>query len=315
LSDAPQKSIFLALPTMGTYNFGLLNKLSWFGMQDDYRVGIGQCVGTLFHDTARNNLAAQFLESGADYLLFIDADVDPAANILSLASHDKDIIAANVFAWMAGKSKNGDSTTELFSSIWDQAPCEECNAVEQFQKDGSNKDRREYRINPRAPDILERYDPFSHTWKLFYDREAREYMAECRCQGTGKDPYVYNPSPKITHKESPIEVDAVGAAATMIARRVIEKMPPPWFQFVYRHMRDVMTTEDLYFCYKAKQLGFTIWADQYMPARHFKETDLLQVNSWGGRLIDKTAKMLEQKKAEKPRIIIPGVPDMVGHFR
>ena len=307
------KKIFLALPTMGTYNHGLLDKLTWFSMNPNYRVMWGKKVGELFHDAARNKLCQDFLRTDCEWLLFIDADVDPSPNILDLTNYDKDIIGAHVFAWMGKKLPDGQVELDLYSSIWDRADCEECKAVEQFKKDGTNKDPREYRIKSDALDMLERWNPLTHTWTSFCDR-ATGQQAHCRCHGTGRDPIVYNCSPKIMEKAAPIQVDAVGAAAMMIRRNVIESIKPPWFQFLYREMRDVMVTEDLVFCVRAKEHGFEVWADQFMPCRHFKEVDLLGVNQWGGRLVEQAVKTVVENQRNK-RIIIPGAPALSGAFR
>ena len=305
----PQK-IFLALPTMGSYNGDLIDRLIGYSQQQGYRIMVDRITGELFHDSARNKLCARFLQSEADWLLFIDEDVDPNPKLLDLTKHDKDIIAGNVLAWMPGKNPDGTYELELYSSIWERADCEECKAVAQFKKDGSNKDPREYKIEG---EVLWRWNPLGHIYEPFHTRDGFIAGKHCRCHGTGRDPLVYNPSSKLD-QPAPIQVDGVGAAAMMIRRRVIETIKPPWFQFLYREMRDVMATEDLMFCVKAKQYGFEVWADQNMPCRHFKPVDLLAMNQWGARLQAKSVKALVEKMEQQKqnRIIVPG---MAAAFR
>lgn len=54
--------------------------------------------------------------------------------------------------------------------------------------------------------------------------------------------------------EGLIELAAGGCAGMLIRREVLEKVPEPWFE--YGHV-----SEDLRFCEKAKEAGFTLYAD------------------------------------------------------
>lgn len=63
------------------------------------------------------------------------------------------------------------------------------------------------------------------------------------------------------------EVGLAGTAFTIIRRRVFEKMPQPWFEhgkFNNPHAAD----EDVYFCRKARQLGFRVWTDPTVQVWH-----------------------------------------------
>lgn len=63
------------------------------------------------------------------------------------------------------------------------------------------------------------------------------------------------------------EVGLSGMAFTIIRRRVFERMPQPWFEhgkFNNPHAAD----EDVYFCRKARQLGFRIWTDPTVQVWH-----------------------------------------------
>lgn len=63
------------------------------------------------------------------------------------------------------------------------------------------------------------------------------------------------------------EVGLTGAAFTIIRRRVFEAMSQPWFEhgkFGNPHAPD----EDVYFCRKARQLGFRVWTDPTVQVWH-----------------------------------------------
>lgn len=51
-----------------------------------------------------------------------------------------------------------------------------------------------------------------------------------------------------------VKLEAGGAAGMLIRRDVIEKIEPPWFEYTDR-------SEDIIFCEKAKEAGFTLYAD------------------------------------------------------
>lgn len=63
-------------------------------------------------------------------------------------------------------------------------------------------------------------------------------------------------------RDSLFEVDATGSAFILIKKRVFDKMPYPWYEYV----EDL--SEDLYFCHKAKQLGFKILIDSSVKIGH-----------------------------------------------
>jgi hypothetical protein len=81
------------------------------------------------------------------------------------------------------------------------------------------------------------------------------------------------------------KVDYIGMGFTYIRREVFEKMTMPYFDFSWHvnekyKMGDKMIGEDVYFCRKAKELGFNVWANpmteighignfEYLPRLHF----------------------------------------------
>ena len=68
-----------------------------------------------------------------------------------------------------------------------------------------------------------------------------------------------------------VEVDAMGATGVLIKREVIEKMKYPWFKVLYTpDGEDIRSGEDFFFCAKAKELGYKIWADFDLIQKHYK---------------------------------------------
>jgi hypothetical protein len=68
------------------------------------------------------------------------------------------------------------------------------------------------------------------------------------------------------------EWDAVGTGGMLIRRSVIDRMKYPWFE-VGRTFKDALG-EDLYFCTKAKELGFRVWVDSENRTSHMTTTAL-----------------------------------------
>jgi len=67
------------------------------------------------------------------------------------------------------------------------------------------------------------------------------------------------------------EVDLVGAGCLLIHKKVLQAMPPPWFEWkVDRKDLPPMerTSEDFTFCKKAKELGFKILVDTSVKCLH-----------------------------------------------
>jgi len=90
-------SIFIAMPNMGTLATGhTQNLLEWF-LSGKYRSTWFPLVGKAPHDRARNECHRAFIESGCDYLFFLDADTVPPVDVIDrLIDADKDMISATV---------------------------------------------------------------------------------------------------------------------------------------------------------------------------------------------------------------------------
>jgi GT2 family glycosyltransferase len=69
-----------------------------------------------------------------------------------------------------------------------------------------------------------------------------------------------------------VEIDGCGFGCVLVKSEVIRKIGYP--QFVYKSAIDHKNTvsEDVYFCLKAKEHGFKIWADTSILCRHHGAT-------------------------------------------
>jgi GT2 family glycosyltransferase len=56
-----------------------------------------------------------------------------------------------------------------------------------------------------------------------------------------------------------IEVNHCGGGGLLVSREVLESMPDPWFEL--GRLNRVHTDEDVWFCAKARRLGFSVWGD------------------------------------------------------
>jgi hypothetical protein len=75
-----------------------------------------------------------------------------------------------------------------------------------------------------------------------------------------------------------LKVDAIGHAAMIIDRRVLEKTPAPWWQYEYWEWSDEYDypTEDLFFCRLCREHDIDIWCDTTLITPHLAETDIDQ---------------------------------------
>ena len=79
-----------------------------------------------------------------------------------------------------------------------------------------------------------------------------------------------------------IEVDATGGACLLIELDVFRKMEFPWFEFYTgydRNGRKVRISEDLYFCKKAKELGYKIYVDPTCQNKHLGSLEV-DIDTW-----------------------------------
>jgi hypothetical protein len=293
--ESQAKRIFISIPNLNDLCVGLVNKLFHFAMQRKYNPWFHFATEKRHTDYARNCIADEFMKSGCDALLMIDADVDPHPDSLSMIELDKDIIAGNIFCWIRG---------ELMSSIWQRAECEQCRNLKTFMEEGKVHDPSQYIMTERdeqdgVPAMLRRWNPFNGSWDLFAATQGMLSGKKCRCKGTGMDPFVFRTHQHLT--KEPLKVDSVGSAAMMIQRRVFEKMEPPYFRFLYKPSREILLTEDHYFCWKAQEFGFEVWAAPNMFGSHYKTVDLLQLSM----TLNKAFEAGRQRGQMEPVVAVP----------
>lgn len=85
-----------------------------------------------------------------------------------------------------------------------------------------------------------------------------------------------------------VECDVIGMGAALIHARVFEEVPRPWFEYeAYAGTGEMTVTEDVPFCRKAKEAGFTILTDTAMVCGHIRQIEVDQSNWIGFR--DKVA--------------------------
>jgi len=266
VADRRQK-VLIALPTMTSVTPYLVPILFNLGQSKDFRVYFHLETEVSFHSFARNKCVRKFLESDADYIFFIDSDTVPPPNALDLAKLDKDIVSGAVGCWLRDK---------LLPSIWMNADCEQCVNWKQFEKDGTIHDDSQYLADGK---ILCRWNPFKSGYQPFYER-GKGFLEgrQCRCHGTGLDPWVFRVHRKIIEPKPFNTEGSVGAAMLMIRRNVLEKMPWPPFRFLFKESEEILLGEDQYFCWMARKMGFEVWAHPQMIGRHIKMVDLRNVN-------------------------------------
>lgn len=71
------------------------------------------------------------------------------------------------------------------------------------------------------------------------------------------------------------QVDALGTGCMLVKRKVLEALPMPFIDKVREGVGDRELGHDLYFCKRAKEKGFEVWADWSMECEHHKEINLL----------------------------------------
>lgn len=290
--DGVKKKVFVGLPSMLDMNVALVTRLFAFAQSKEVEPWFHFLSENRHHDHARNRLGQMFMESPCEFLYMIDSDVAPHPDSLGMALLNKDIVSGLVFCWI---------NNELMPSLWERAECEQCRVLKIWMEQGKNHDEREYRIS-QDEKIMFRWDPFLQLWSQWANRDGFLKDRSCRCRGTGFDPFVFKGHRNVFGEDAVLtEIDSCGAANIMIARRVMEQVPFPWFSFLYREDRSMMLTEDHYFCWKAKEMGFRIWGDPKLASSHFKMVDLSAINN----VINKGYCLGKQIGAQSQDVIVP----------
>jgi hypothetical protein len=253
---------------MTSINTALVNKLFILAQVKEFDPWFHFISEVRHIDHARNCLCEIFLQTNCDYLWMIDDDVDVPPTAMNMTLEGKDIISGLVFCWIKG---------ELLPSTWERSECEQCVCVSKYLADGTVHDPTQYSVLNNG---LCRWNPLRELYEAFCDPKTGILSGmKCRCKNTGLDPFVFRAHKGVIGEPKLLEVDSVGAACLMISRHVIEQMQRPWFRFLYKPSREILLTEDHYFSWKAKEMGFSVWADTRVGCSHFKLVNLLDINS------------------------------------
>ena len=96
------------------------------------------------------------------------------------------------------------------------------------------------------------------------DEETQNYWRKWNC--VGMDEKHLKPNTGVQ------QVKGAGGSCIMIKREVFEKMPPPYFRFIYQddNGKECFVSEDIYFVVKALGLGIKTYADTTILANHQK---------------------------------------------
>lgn len=81
-----------------------------------------------------------------------------------------------------------------------------------------------------------------------------------------KKPYLFKDCIMAYPRDTLFQCDAVGFGAVLIKRKVLEKVPRPWF------MSSTATGEDIYFCNEARKYGFEVWMDSRIKLGHLGDS-------------------------------------------
>jgi hypothetical protein len=119
---------------------------------------------------------------------------------------------------------------------------------------------------------ISRTSPFK---PIFYEEEQDEWLVMKK--GLGSQDVGLKP------------VLAVGAGCLLVRTRVLKEMEPPYFRFTQSERAGIIG-EDINFCRRARDLGFSIYCDLDAPVGHKTTITLYphqtSVGTWNLRMID-----------------------------
>lgn len=89
---------------------------------------------------------------------------------------------------------------------------------------------------------------------------GKEILAGWYRRPNREDDNFVNEKPAPADAPAFIQLDRAGAGALLIRRRVLEAMPPVWFDIKLDPLTgDLRESEDAFFCRRATEAGFTVW--------------------------------------------------------
>ena len=78
---------------------------------------------------------------------------------------------------------------------------------------------------------------------------------------------------------SPFQIQACGAGCLLIRREVLDDIGYPWFKTTFQSIREnngipIEPSEDVYFCQKAQEKGYKIFAEPSVVCKHYNTVDI-----------------------------------------
>ncbi len=172
-------------------------------------------------DLARNQIVEATLKTKAQWLFFMDSDMDfPSRALIRLLRHDVDIVGGLYFL-------------------------------------------REPPFNPVAYRVDEQAsrEKGGHYYS-WIAQEVLDYLNEHRHDA----PVTGSGCREIPKDGKELrQVDGIGTGCMLIRRRVLEKVPPPWFSY------SEGGSEDLFFCRRAIEAGFKVHVDLGVICGHLHQ--------------------------------------------
>ncbi len=97
------------------------------------------------------------------------------------------------------------------------------------------------------------------------------------------------------------KVHAIGHGTLLVARRVFEVLPQPWWAYNYAYAEEgKFPSEDMWFCYQLREHGLPMWCDTTITSPHLV-TNTVDEDTWRAWLVDHPAKILSTDASPAPR--------------
>ena len=103
----------------------------------------------------------------------------------------------------------------------------------------------------------------------------------------------------------PFTCDAAGMAVTVLSREMLLRMPEPWFRGHRDPYGQLLRGEDLDFCKRANDLGYSV---TYVPRiiwGHTKQVDIKQITKYGMAAVRQVVDA-HKRTGKLPEIVFPG---------
>ena len=240
LPDGRPPGVLISIPTrQGKLHYELVNRLlQWTNINDvknggKYRVGVTFHPGIRWPDMVRTKQLVNFLDDPNDWewLLTVDDDIVPPANIFDMIDHGKDIVQAPAVVLVNG----------MFEWVGKQY----------------HKERGCYDME---------FDRFFHALKG-HDI-APTTLVQNMSDGTKIDHKVLIPIPQ-PYNEGLFPVDTVGTGCLLVRRCVIETIGVACHRTKFDSLVNMLNTHDGVFSEWCKDAGFEMFCDTAKRCRHW----------------------------------------------